>query len=141
MKKDVDMLKKRNRRQRDLMEKAGSTGLALSGLVGLLFLSVLVWQIAIPTVIDGENGQIAPSSDFIPVSEYILKWDHPTVDENGEPIGDEVVLELVWESSGIEQTHEVSVTVTSERNLREDIYVNESGVSTDAVTIGKKPKF
>ena len=141
MKKDVDMLKKRNRRQRDLMEKAGSTGLALSGLVGLLFLSVLVWQIAIPTVIDGENGQIAPSSDFIPVSEYILKWDHPTVDENGEPIGDEVVLELVWESSGIEQTHEVSVTVTSERNLREDIYVNESGVSTDAVTVGKKTKF
>ena len=141
MKKDIDVLKKRNRRRRDVMEKVGSTGLALSGLIGLMFLSVLVWQIAIPTFIEGETGEVSPASEFIPVSEYILKWDHPTVDDNGDLIGDEVVLRLTWDDSGAERTHDVTITVTSERNLREDIVVNESGVSTDAVTVGKKTKF
>ena len=60
MKKDIDLLKKRNRKRRDLMERAGSTGLALSGFIGLMFLSVLVWQIAVPTFIEGETGQIEP---------------------------------------------------------------------------------
>ena len=83
MKKDIDLLKKRNRKRRDLMERAGSTGLALSGFIGLMFLSVLVWQIALPTFIEGETGQIEPASEFIPVSEYVLKWDHPTVDDDG----------------------------------------------------------
>jgi len=141
MKKDIDVLKKRNRRRRDVMEKVGSTGLALSGLIGLMFLSVLVWQIAIPTFIEGETGEVSPASEFIPVSEYILKWDHPTVDDNGDLIGDEVVLRLTWDDSGAERTHDVTITVTSERNLREDIVVNESGVSTGAVTVGKKTKF
>ena len=141
MKKDIDLLKKRNRRRRDVMEKVGSTGLALSGLIGLMFLSVLVWQIAIPTFIEGETGEVSPASEFIPVSEYILKWDHPTVDNNGDLIGDEVVLRLTWDDNGAERTHDVAITVTSERNLREDIVVNESGVSTDAVTVGKKTKF
>ena len=90
--KDIDRLKKRNRARRDLMERAGSTGLALSGLIGLLFLTVLVWQIAKPTFIDGESGQIEPASEFIPVSDYILKWDHPTVDDNGDLIGDATYL-------------------------------------------------
>ena len=140
MKKDIDLLKKRNRARRDLMERAGSTGLALSGLIGLLFLTVLVWQIAKPTFIDGESGQIEPASEFIPVSDYILKWDHPTVDDNGDLIGDAVVLELSW-NDGSPQTHEITITVTAERGLSEDIIVDSSGVSTNAVEVGKKTKF
>jgi phosphate transport system permease protein len=140
MKKDIDLLKKRSRVRRDLMERAGSTGLALSGLIGLLFLTVLVWQIAKPTFIDGESGQIEPASEFIPVSDYILKWDHPTVDDNGELIGDAVVLELSW-NDGSPQTHEITITVTAERGLSEDIIVDSSGVSTNAVEVGKKTKF
>ena len=140
MKKDIDLLKKRNRTRRDLMERAGSTGLALSGLIGLLFLTVLVWQIAKPTFIDGESGQIEPASEFIPVSDYILKWDHPTVDDNGDLIGDAVVLELSW-NDGSPQTHEITITVTAERGLSEDIVVDSSGVSTNAVEVGKKTKF
>ena len=138
--KDIDRLKKRNRARRDLMERAGSTGLALSGLIGLLFLTVLVWQIAKPTFIDGESGQIEPASEFIPESDYILKWDHPTVDENGDLIGDAVVLELSW-NDGSPQTHEITITVTGERGLKEDITVNSTGVSTNAVEVGKKTKF
>ena len=141
MKKDIDLLKKRNRKRRDLMERAGSTGLALSGFIGLMFLSVLVWQIAVPTFIEGETGQIEPASEFIPVSEYVLKWDHPTVDDDGALIGDPVVLELTWDDGGTERTHSIAVTVTSERNLREDIVINASGVSTEAVEVGKKTKF
>ena len=138
--KDIDRLKKRNRARRDLMERAGSTGLALSGLIGLLFLTVLVWQIAKPTFIDGETGQIEPASEFIPVSDYILKWDHPTVDDNGDLIGDAVVLELSW-NDGSPQTHEIAITVTGERGLSEDIIVDSNGVSTNAVEVGKKTKF
>jgi len=140
MKKDIDLLKKRSRVRRDLMERAGSTGLALSGLIGLLFLTVLVWQIAKPTFIDGESGQIEPASEFIPVSDYILKWDHPTVDDNGDLIGNAVVLELSW-NDGSPQTHEIVITVTGERGLKEDIIVDSTGVSTNAVEVGKKTKF
>jgi len=140
MKKDIDLLKKRNRARRDLMERAGSTGLALTGLIGLLFLTVLVWQIAKPTFIDGESGQIEPASEFIPESDYILKWDHPTVDENGDLIGDGVVLELSW-NDGSPQTHEITITVTGERGLKEDIIVDSNGVSTNEVEVGKKTKF
>lgn len=138
--KDIDRLKKRSRARRDLMERAGSTGLALSGLIGLLFLTVLVWQIAKPTFIDGESGQIEPASEFIPESDYILKWDHPTVDDNGDLIGDAVVLELSW-NDGSPQTHEITITVTGERGVKEDITVNSTGVSTNAVEVGKKTKF
>ena len=138
--KDIDRLKKRNRARRDLMERAGSTGLALSGLIGLLFLAVLVWQIAKPTFIDGESGQIEPASEFIPESDYILKWDHPTVDDNGDLIGDAIVLELSW-NDGSPQTHEITITVTGERGLKEDIIVDSNGVSTNAVEVGKKTKF
>ena len=140
MKKDIDLLKKRNRARRDLLERAGSTGLALSGLIGLLFLTVLVWQIAKPTFIEGESGQIEPSSEFIPVSDYVLKWDHPTVDGDGNLIGDAVVLELSW-NDGDSQIHEITVTVTGERGLTEDIVVNSSGISTTSVEVGKKTKF
>ena len=138
--KDIDRLKKRSRARRDLMERAGSTGLALSGLIGLLFLTVLVWQIAKPTFIDGESGQIEAASEFIPESDYVLKWDHPTVDDNGDLIGDAVVLELSW-NDGSPQTHEITITVSGERGLKEDIIVDSNGVSTNAVEVGKKTKF
>ena len=59
--KDIDKLQKRNRKLRDLTERAGSTGLAITGLIGLLFLGVLVWQIAEPTFIKGEQGEITPA--------------------------------------------------------------------------------
>ena len=36
--KDIDKLQKRNRTYRDFTERLGSTGLAVSGLIGLLFL-------------------------------------------------------------------------------------------------------
>jgi hypothetical protein len=39
--KDIDKLQKRNRKMRDLTERLGSTGLAITGLIGLLFLGVL----------------------------------------------------------------------------------------------------
>ena len=42
----IDSLKHRNRRLRDVGEKSGSIALAGSAVVGLLFLLVLVWQIA-----------------------------------------------------------------------------------------------
>ena len=54
--KDIDRLKKRSRSRRNIVEKGGSLTLATSGLVGLFFLLVLVWQIALPTFIEGETG-------------------------------------------------------------------------------------
>ena len=101
---------------------------------------MLVWQIAKPTFIDGESGQIEPASEFIPVSDYILKWDHPTVDDNGGLIGDAVVLELSW-NDGSPQTHEITITVMGGRGLKEDITVDSTGVSTGTVEVGKKTKF
>ena len=80
--KDIDRLKKRRRSGRNIVEKGGSLTLATSGLVGLFFLLVLVWQIALPTFIEGETGEIYAAPEFIPVSEYIMEWDHPNVDEN-----------------------------------------------------------
>ena len=103
-----------------------------------MFLSVLVWQIAVPTFIEGDWTDRA-CLEFIPVSEYVLKWDHPTVDDDGALIGDPVVLELTWDDGGTERTHSIAVTVTSERNLREDIVINASGVSTEAVEVGRRP--
>ena len=38
--KDIDKLQKRSRKLRDLTERAGSTGLAITGLIGLLFIRV-----------------------------------------------------------------------------------------------------
>ena len=61
--KDIDKLQKRSRKLRDLTERAGSTGLAITGLIGLLFLGVLIYQIAEPTFIKGEQGEITPASE------------------------------------------------------------------------------
>ena len=48
--KDIDKLQKRSRKLRNLTERVGSTSLAIAGLIGLLFLGVLIWQIAEPTL-------------------------------------------------------------------------------------------
>ena len=109
--KDIDKLQKRNRKLRDLTERAGSTGLAITGLIGLLFLGVLVWQIAEPTFIEGERGEIAPASEWIPESDYRFKWDFPTVDENGEPFADPVVLRFEWNDENGSHSHDVEVNV------------------------------
>ena len=62
------------------------------------------------------------------------------MDDNGDLIGDAVVLELSWDD-GSPQTHEITITVTGERGLSEDIIVDSNGVSTNAVEVGKKTKF
>ena len=62
------------------------------------------------------------------------------MDDNGDLIGDAVVLELSW-NDGSPQTHEITITVTGDRGLKEDIIVDANGVSTDAVEVGKKTKF
>ena len=64
--KDIDKLQKRNRTYRDLTERLGSTGLAVSGLIGLLFLGVLVWQIAEPTFISGEEEKYLQQVSLYP---------------------------------------------------------------------------
>ena len=98
--KDIDSLKKKSRGLREFNEKIGSTGLAGAGLIGLLFLGVLVWQIAAPTMIDGEVGEIEPATEFIPESEHVMKWSNPTVDENGNDVSEPVIIKLSWEYNG-----------------------------------------
>ncbi len=74
--KDIDRLKKRSRARRT----SWSAQAPLTCTVRphwLLFLTVLVSQIAKPTFIDGESGQIEPASEFIPVSDYILSGTIP----------------------------------------------------------------
>ena len=139
MKKDVDLLKKKSRSQRDIVEKAGSAGLALSGLVGLFFLVILVWQIAIPTVIAGETGTIEPASEFIPESDYVLHWDYPNIDDQGNFKADPIILELSWNDG--KTVEELEIKVVSQRGLTEDVYIDENGISTSEVEVGRKTKF
>ena len=140
--KDIDRLKKRSRSRRNIVEKGGSLTLATSGLVGLFFLLVLVWQIALPTFIEGETGEIYAASEFIPVSEYIMEWDHPNVDENGAILTEVITLELTWEENGKEQSQDIEVRILPERGIVNDVYINSStGVSSDVLEVSKKTKF
>ena len=140
--KDIDRLKKRSRSRRNIVEKGGSLTLATSGLVGLFFLLVLVWQIALPTFIEGETGEIYAASEFIAVSEYIMEWDHPNVDENGVILTEAISLELTWEENGKEQSQDIEVRILPERGIVNDVYINSStGVSSDVVEVSKKTKF
>lgn len=140
--KDIDRLKKRSRSGRNIVEKGGSLTLATSGLVGLFFLLVLVWQIALPTFIEGETGEIYAASEFIPVSEYIMEWDHPNVDENGAILTEVITLELSWEENGKEQNQDIEIRILPERGIVNDVYINAStGVSTDVLEVSKKAKF
>lgn len=140
--KDIDRLKKRSRSGRNIVERGGSLTLATSGLVGLFFLLVLVWQIALPTFIEGETGEIYAASEFIPVSEYIMEWDHPNVDENGAILTEVITLELTWEENGKEQSQDIEVRILPERGVANDVYINSStGVSSDVLEVSKKTKF
>lgn len=137
--KDIDNLQKRSRKLRDFAETTGSSGLAFTGLVGLLFLSILVWQITAPTFIDGENGEIPATNEFITVTDYKLEWDYPNTDSNGSLTTDAIVLEISW--AGGDEVHELQINIIPERNVYEDVYINQSGLSTNFVEIGRKTKF
>jgi phosphate transport system permease protein len=139
--KDIDKLQKRNRKLRDLTERAGSTGLAITGLIGLLFLGVLVWQIAEPTFIKGEQGEITPASESIPESDYRFKWDFPTVDENGEPFTDPVVLRFGWDDENGSHSHDVEINVIETRQFKTDIYIDSTGVDQTEIDVGRKTNF
>ena len=139
--KDIDKLQKRNRKLRDLTERAGSTGLAITGLIGLLFLGVLVWQIAEPTFIKGEQGEITPASEWILESDYRLKWDFPTVDENGEPFTDPVVLRFGWDDENGSHSHDVEINVIETRQVKTDIYIDSTGVDQTEIDVGRKTNF
>ena len=139
--KDIDKLQKRNRKLRDLTERAGSTGLAITGLIGLLFLAVLVWQIAEPTFIKGEQGEITPASEWILESDYRFKWDFPTVDENGEPFTDPVVLRFGWDDENGSHSHDVEINVIETRQVKTDIYIDSTGVDQTEIDVGRKTNF
>ena len=139
--KDIDKLQQRNRKLRDLTERAGSTGLAITGLIGLLFLSVLVWQIAEPTFIKGERGEITPASEWIPESDYRFKWDFPTVDENGEPFADPVVIRFEWNDENGSHSHDVEINVIDTRQVKTDIYIDSTGIDQTEIDVGRKTNF
>ena len=140
--KDIDKLQKRNRTYRDLTERLGSTGLAVSGLIGLLFLGVLVWQIAEPTFISGEEGEIPAASDSIPVTDYILKWDFANIDsKTGELTTEPIVLRLTWEDEGREQSHDLQVNIIEEKGVTKDVSITSDGLDSEILEIGRKTKF
>jgi len=139
--KEIDKLPVRNRKGREFIEKVGSGGLALTSIIGLVFLLILVYQIAKPTIIGGEEGEIVAATEFLPISDYILKWDHPSVDEDGNLISEPIILQLAWDDENGSHEHEIEITVISQRNVKENIQLNENGVNTNEVTVGKKTKF
>ena len=139
--KDIDKLQKRNRKMRDLTERLGSTGLAITGLIGLLFLGVLVWQIAEPTFIKGERGEITPASEWIPESDYRFEWDFPSVDENGEPFADPIILRFEWDDENGSHSHDVEINVIETRQVKTDIYIDSNGVDQTEIDVGRKTKF
>lgn len=139
--KEIDKLPVRNRKGRELIEKVGSGSLALTSIIGLVFLLILVYQIAKPTIINGEEGEIVAATEFLPISDYILKWDHPSVDEDGNLISEPIILQLAWDDENGSHEHEIEITVISQRNVKENIQLNENGVDTNEVTVGKKTKF
>ena len=139
--KDIDKLQKRNRKMRDLTERVGSTGLAITGLIGLLFLGVLVWQIAEPTFIKGERGEITPASEWIPESDYRFEWDFPSVDENGEAFAEPVVIRFEWDDENGSHSHDLEINVIETRQVKTDIYIDSNGVDQTEIDVGRKTKF
>ena len=120
--KDIDKLQKRSRKLRNLTEKAGSTSLAIAGLIGLLFLGVLVWQIAEPTFIKGEQGEITAVSEWIPESDYRFEWDFPNIDENGSLTGAPVVNRFEWDDENGSHSHDIQINVNQNSQIKKDIY-------------------
>ena len=140
--KDIDKIQKRSRRLRDITEKAGSTGLAIAGLIGLLFLGVLVYQIAEPTFIRGEEGEVTAATEWIPVTDYQLKWDFPNVDsETGELTTDPIIIRISWEDENGSQSHDLQIDVIEQRQVKTDVYITSDGVDQEQIEVGRKTKF
>ena len=97
----------------------------------------MVWQITAPTFIDGESGEIPAANEFTE-SDYEMEWDYPNTDSNGALTTDAIVLEISWD--GGDEVHELQINIISEKRL-EDVYINESGLSTNMVEIGRKANF
>ena len=103
---------------------------------------MLVWQIAEPTFISGEEGEIPAASESIPVTDYILKWDFANVDsETGEFTTEPIVLRLTWEDGGSEQSHDLQVNVIDEKGVTKDVNITSDGLDSEIVEIGRKTKF
>ena len=49
------------------------------------------------------------------------------------------MLEISW--AGGDEVHELQINIIPERNVYEDVYINQSGLSTNFVEIGRKTKF
>ena len=140
--KDIDKLQKKSRKLRNFAEKSGSIGLAISGLIGLLFLGILIWQIAEPTIIRGEQGDISASSEAIPVPDYILKWESPNVDsETGDLMSDPIVIRIQWEGDDGEETHDLRIDVLDQKGLTVDVKLSEDGLDDNHIEVGYKTKF
>ena len=140
--KDIDKLQKRSRKLRDITEKAGSTGLASAGLIGLLFLGVLVYQIAEPTFIRGEEGEVTAATEWIPVTDYQLKWDFPNVDpETGELTTDPIVIRIEWDDENGSHSHDLQIDVIDQRQVKTDVYITSEGVDQEKIEVGRKTKF
>ena len=140
--KDIDKLQKKSRKLRDFAEKSGSIGLAISGSIGLLFLGVLIWQIAEPTIIRGEQGDITASSEAIPVTNYILEWESPNVEsETGDVMSEPIVIRLQWEGDDGEKSHDLRIDVLDEKGLTMDVNLSEDGLDIDHIQVGYKTKF
>ncbi|MCH1442964.1 MAG: phosphate ABC transporter permease PstA [Candidatus Poseidoniaceae archaeon] len=139
--KDIDKLQKRSRKLRNLTEKAGSTSLAIAGLIGLLFLGVLVWQIAEPTFIKGERGEITAASEYIPESDYRFEWDFPNVDANGNLTTDPIVIRFEWDDQNGSHSHDVQINVIETRQVKTDIYIDADGIDQTKIDVGRKTKF
>ena len=92
-----------------------------------------------PTVIAGETGTIEPASEFIPESDYVLHWDYPNIDDQGNVKADPIILELSWDDG--QTVEELEIKVVSQRGLTEDVYIDENGISTSEVEVGRKTKF
>ncbi|MEK9700143.1 MAG: hypothetical protein VW270_30460, partial [Candidatus Poseidoniales archaeon] len=67
--------------------------------------------------------------------------DNPSVDEDGNLISEPIVIQLAWDDENGSHEHEIEITVISQRNVKENIQLNENGVDTNEVTVGKKTKF
>jgi len=140
--KDIDKIQKRSRKLRDITEKAGSTGLAIAGLIGLLFLGVLVYQIAEPTFIRGEEGEVTAATEWIPVTDYQLKWDFPNVDsETGELTTDPIIIRISWEDENGSHSHDLQIDVIDQRQVKTDVYITSDGVDQEQIEVGRKTKF
>ena len=89
----------------------------------------------------GESGEIQPASEFIPSSDYILKWDYPNLKQDGGLKGEPIQLQLSWSDENGSYQETLEILVTDDQGSKTDIYLNQSGLSQNKVEVGKKTKF